>query len=254
MRFSIIVTAITLLLTACSSREQEWNPQIIAHAAGGINGDIYTNSLEALTNSIEKGYKYIEFDLLFTADSVLVATHSWEEYNALCEQPQRGDSAPTLSTFLSQRIMGKYTPLTARQINSIFESDSTLFLVTDKTSDPDIIEKYFSNIKERTIVEAFSYEDYIELNRLGYHRVLYSCLAKDISEGIIKHMILHPLFKGEKIEWMSLHTSAFDHYLFKMIDIFSYYKAALFTVNDKESVPQKHRKNIEYIYTDNIIP
>lgn len=254
MRFSIIVTAIALLLTACNSREQEWNPKIIAHAGGGINGDIYTNSLEALTNSIAKGYKYIEFDLLFTADSVLVATHSWEEYNALCEQPQRGDSAPTLSEFLSQRIMGKYTPLTARQINSIFESDSTLFLVTDKTSDPDIIEKYFSNIKERTIVEAFSYEDYSELNRLGYHKVLYSCLAKDISEGVIKHIILYPFFKGEKIEWMSLHTSALDHYLFKMIDIFSNYKAALFTVNDKESVPQKHRKNIEYIYTDKIIP
>ncbi|MBR5475635.1 MAG: hypothetical protein IKV17_02295 [Bacteroidaceae bacterium] len=254
MRFYSIVTAITLLLTACSNGTQEWEPKIIAHAAGGIDGDIYTNSLEALTNSIEAGYKYIEFDLLFTADSVLVATHSWEEYNTLCGQPQKGDSAPTLSAFLSQRIMGKYTPLTAQQINSIFESDSTLFLVTDKTSSPDIIKEYFPNIKERTIVEAFSYEDYTELNRQGYHKVLYSCLAHDITEGIVKHIILHHFFKGEKIEWLSLHTSAFDHHLFKLIDIFSHYKAALFTVNDKEIVPQKHRKNIEYIYTDNIIP
>ena len=44
----------------------------IAHAGGGIEGKIYTNSLEAITNSINLGYKLIEIDLRETNDDVFV--------------------------------------------------------------------------------------------------------------------------------------------------------------------------------------
>lgn len=37
--------------------------RLIAHAGGKINGDIYTNSREALEASYQRGYKYIELDL-----------------------------------------------------------------------------------------------------------------------------------------------------------------------------------------------
>ena len=35
---------------------------LIAHAGGSIEDTIYTNSYEAIINSINKGYKYIEID------------------------------------------------------------------------------------------------------------------------------------------------------------------------------------------------
>lgn len=254
MRYFTIAATIAFLLLSCNSREQEWHPQLIAHAGGGIDGNIYTNSHEALNRAIDTGYKYIEFDLQFTADSVLVAAHSWEEYNTFCGREERGDSAPLLSEFVSGRIFGKYTPLTAREINDYFTRNSNIILVTDKVSDPKILNEYFPTLKERMVVEAFSYDHYIELRKQGYREVLYSCMADDLYSSVVKHILLHPLFKGEKIEWISLHTSALDNILFKIIDFACDYKAALFTINDTADVPQKYRKNIKYIYTDNILP
>ncbi len=254
MRYFTITVAAILLLLSCNRWEQEWNPHLIAHAGGSIAGNIYTNSHEALKKAIDSGYRHIEFDLQFTADSVLVTSHSWKDYNKLCGREEKGDSAPLLSEFVSQRILGKYTPLTAREINDYLTQYSDIILVTDKVSDPNILNKYFPNLKDRMIVEAFSYEHYTELRKQGYREVLYSCMADDLYSSVVKHILLHPLFKGEKIEWISLHTSALDNILFKIIDLTCNYKAALFTINDTADVPRRYRKNIKYIYTDSIQP
>lgn len=59
------------ILSSCS---------LIAHAGGGIDGVKYTNSKEALLQSIDTGYRLIEIDLLVSSDGEILGAHDWERY------------------------------------------------------------------------------------------------------------------------------------------------------------------------------
>ena len=97
----LLLLSVILLLFSCAGQEkskelapqpQEFAPQLIAHAGGVIDSCTYTNSREAMLHSLAKGYRFIEFDLLFTSDSVLVAAHSWEKFNSMTGFGHLGDS------------------------------------------------------------------------------------------------------------------------------------------------------------------
>lgn len=243
-----------LLIVSCNVKENTKEIKLIAHAGGAVNGIAMTNSLEALHSAREKGFEYIELDLLFTSDSMLVAGHSWHEYNTAMGMPEKGDSAPTTEFFSSSSLPGGFTPLTAKEINDFFLSDEKLFFVTDKISDVDVLDRFFPLLKKRMLVEAFCYDDYVELCRKGYKLAMYSCMAEDINTAPIKHLLFHFFFPGPKIEYIALHTSAFDYLFMKFINFFSSFKIALFTVNDFEDIPKKYMNDIEFVYTDFISP
>lgn len=239
------------LLFSCSNNEVTCRYELIAHSGGAIDGNIYTNSREAMEQAADKGYRFIELDLAMTADSVLVAAYSWEQFNEISGYACKRDTAPTLQEFLSRRIYGRYTPITADDICAFFLANKNLTLVTDKISDADVLERYFAPIKSRMMVEAFTHSDYITLQGRGFGKVLYSCLATDIDETLLKHLLLHRLF-GDKIETLALHTSAVDYPAFKIIDALCNYRVALFTINDTTEIPEALKKRIDYIYTDSL--
>ncbi len=248
----------TLLLFGCGGNTVKEEPIVlIAHAGGEIDGYVYTNSREALEKSVAAGHSFIELDLLFTADSVLVAAHSWEEFNEATGYAHKGDTAPAFADFSTRRIHGRYTPLSAAEINEFFTADSTLVLVTDKISSPSVLAANFPTLKNRMVVEAFNYNDYSTLLSQGYYRVLYSCLATDLNSALVKHLLLSPLFKGPKIEWITMYVGELDNPLFRFIDTFATFRMALFTVNSIDEIPQDELRNInkvKMIYTDKLEP
>lgn len=247
-----------LIVAACGNgnRVAHIPVELIAHAGGEADVS-YTNSLEALEKSIADGYRYIEFDLLFTADSVLVAAHDWAHFNVLTGYAHKGDTAPTFADFSSRRISDKYTPLSAADINAIFENDTTIYLVTDKISSPAVLARNFPQLKKRMVVEAFSYSDYVALRSEGYRRVLYSCMAADINSALVKHMLLHRLFAGPKIEWITMYVGELDNVAFRLIDALVNFNIALFTVNNSADIPHSKFSDInkvKMIYTEKIKP
>ena len=248
----ILQLLMVFILLSCSMQERSCeNPfELIAHAGGAVDSCIYTNSREALEHSFEKGYKYIEFDLLFTSDSVLVAAHSWDNFNKMTGFAHWGDSVPTYDDFIKRKIYGRYTPVCAAEINAFFESHDSLFLVTDKISNPEILQRNFPRLKERMVVEAFSFQDYSVLKNNGYFRVLYSCMAQDLNTT---------LFGGsnqyiESIDWIALHTTAFNNPMFKSIKDIKRFNIALFTVDDTSHIPAEYRDVVKMVYTNYIEP
>lgn len=238
------------LLFSCARPQEEgkdFSPQLIAHAGGAVDSCIYTNSREAMEYSLAKGYRLIEFDLLFTSDSVLVAAHSWERFNSMTGYEDWGDSVPAYSDFVSRKICGRYTPLSAREINSFFEQNDSLYLVTDKVSDPDVLQEHFPSLKNRMVVEAFSFQHYCRLKSQGYFRVLYSCMARDLNATIFSSSI-------REVEWFALHTSGFDSHLFKFVNELYDFDIALFTVDDIDAVPVEFQKSVKMVYTNFIEP
>ena len=248
---------LALFLAACGGREELSPIELIAHGGGGIESHRYTNSLEAIKKSVANGYRYIEIDFSITSDSIMVAAHDWELFNKITGFEHKGDTAPTFADFSSRRILGKYTPLSAADINEIFENDTTIYLVTDKISSPELLARNFPHLKKRTLVEAFSYEDYAELRSQGYYRVFYSCMATDLNESLVKHLLLHPFFRGTKIDWITMYVGGLDNMAFRIIDALATFNIALFTVNNYTEIPCNKFHDVDrvkMIYTDDIKP
>lgn len=241
-------------LFSCVAQDKSSECELIAHAGGEIDGYVYTNSLEALQQAVEKGYMYIELDLQMTEDSVLVAAHSWEEFNSMTGNSHRGDSAMLSEQFVGQQIHGRYTPLTAGMINDFFMQNTTLYLVTDKISDPEVLKQYFPDLKQRMVVEAFSYEHYEQLVDEGYFRVLYSCMADDFSTTITKNLLFASLFPGKRIEWIALHTNGFDNPVYDILNSMCRFNIALFTVDDYNELSQQQLERVQMIYTNRLLP
>ena len=254
MKKVLLFLLVPLILFSCVTQERVERAVLIAHAGGEIDSCIYTNSREALEQAVVRGYSFIEFDFQFTSDSVLVAAHSWSDFNKMTGYAHKGDSAPSFNEFKSRRIYKRYTPLSASEINRFFEQRSDIYLVTDKVSQPEVLACYFPNLKSRIVVEAFSYPHYKQLKREGYFRVLYSCMAADLSATMVKHMLFHRLFRGERVEWVALHTSGFDNSMFRFIDKLRLFNVALFTIDNIGDIPPEYAGRAKMIYTNFLQP
>lgn len=141
-------------------------PHYIAHAGGSVYRYMYSNSLEAVRNTLAHGYDFMELDLSVTSDGELVAWHDWQfEWTG----------APTHDEFMARKIYGLFTPIDFPRMDSILTANPQLTLVTDKISDPTVIDRWLGKYKDRMWVECFSDADYFALQEKGYH-VLASCV------------------------------------------------------------------------------
>lgn len=168
-------------------------PHYIAHAGGVVDSHKYTNSLEAVTKSIEKGADYIELDFCLTTDSVLICAHDWATYHTMTGQ-DGADHAIPLREFMSRKICGYLTPLSAYDVDSILACNPDLYLVTDKISSPELISRYFGKYKDRLVIECFDYNDYTYFCREDYFLPMISGIP-DWRTYIMQH--LHHLFNSE---------------------------------------------------------
>ena len=100
----------------------------IAHALGGIGGQVYTNSREALERSWERGFRWFEADVALTADGVPVCIH--EGFEGWLGLP-RAVTRMSSQEFLGSRLAGTYTPLSLVDLLELLRSRRKAFLVLD---------------------------------------------------------------------------------------------------------------------------
>lgn len=158
---------------------ERWDPAcFIAHGGGAIDGHKYTNSLEAVTKSLDNGFVFIELDLLETSDGHFLAAHDWALFNKATGHPKMGNTAPTLREAKSRKLYGKYTPLDAGAIRALFEENPGAFLVTDKTDAYTRLTASFP-FKERLLVEAYSVENYVRALETGIVHAVFNAGTPD---------------------------------------------------------------------------
>ncbi|CAK2029419.1 GP-PDE domain-containing protein [Vibrio crassostreae] len=140
---------------------------LIAHAGGGINGLKYTNSLEAMEQSIEHGFKMIELDLLISSDGRIVAVHDWKSFHEMTSSNNTGSIS--YKEFESKIIYDKYKTL---NISTAFDilGENDVVLVTDKIKNLALLSKYIID-KDKSIIEVFSTDKYNEAIELGFNNV-----------------------------------------------------------------------------------
>ncbi|MEZ9857533.1 glycerophosphodiester phosphodiesterase family protein [Vibrio splendidus] len=140
---------------------------LIAHAGGGINGLKYTNSLEAMEQSIEHGFKMVELDLLISSDGRIVAVHDWKTFHEMTNSNNTGSISS--KEFESKIIYDKYKTLNiSTAIDILYKND--VVLVTDKIKNLVLLSKYIID-KDKSIIEVFSIDKYNEAIDLGFNNV-----------------------------------------------------------------------------------
>lgn len=142
----------------------------IAHAGGGIDKNKYTNSKEAVLNSISSKFKLIELDLRVTSDGQIVALHDWKSFKRMSGLPESTKTPLSFDEFSQAKIHSRYEPLAIESINEIFQEHKDIYLVTDKIKD---FQKLGSSIKfkERVIIEVFNISDYNKAIKEGFKNI-----------------------------------------------------------------------------------
>jgi glycerophosphoryl diester phosphodiesterase len=134
--------------------KQATDPErIIAHAGGNVEGHSYTNTLEALNSSYDRGFRLFELDIIQTSDGEFVAAHDWSYWRKITGYS--ADIPPTHKQFLASPVLGHLTPLDMGRINDWFQQHPDAVLVTDKINDPVTFASRFID-KNRLMMELFS--------------------------------------------------------------------------------------------------
>lgn len=196
---------------------------IVAHAGGAIDGVEYTNSREAVERSLAAGCRYIELDLVPSAEGHLIAFHT----NFDRPDTLYSSDPPTLAEFTGKKIWGRYTPLTIEDIDTLMRAHPEMILVVDKTDDPDLLDRYFASYRDRVMVECFSMERYIEVSKRGYRYALLNyqsfsliaTLKQDLKHlfnsdeprvgaVVMNHKMYRDMLK-DKINWLNRPVAAY---------------------------------------------
>lgn len=161
----------------------------IAHAGGMIDGNIYTNTLEALELNYKRGFRLFELDIRKTSDEKYVAVHYWNQWASFTGF--KGETPVTHDEFIKHKILGSYTPLDMNRINAWFAEHKDAVLVTDKINEPIQFSQLFID-KSRLIMELFSWEAVLK----GIETGMYSAMP---SEVVLKNLV------GDKITILKEH-------------------------------------------------
>jgi len=217
--------------------------KFIAHAAGGINSYTYTNSIEALEKSIDKGFKLIEIDFMETSDSFFVGGHhDWSSFKTkLSNYNYEINNKPmTLNDVLKSKIYNKFQPLTINYINDIFTKNKKLFLVTDKTNNFKKIVSDFTFDQNRIIVEIFGRENYFLSIKEGIINPMFSATINDYDFILHNNIKLIAIHSNDLIKNKEMYKKLIE----KNVFIFVY------STNDKNFIEEHIDINVSGFYTD----
>lgn len=173
--------------------------KFIAHAGGGVIKDgksySYTNSRQALLQSISEGFKFIELDLVLDADGEIFAAHDYAHFYRItgANLDENASQMPPSKAYIKNaKIHGIFDTLSLDDINEIFLANPGVYLVTDKLND---FEKMTTQLKfkDRIIVEAFGLANYLKAREFGLLAMLSSADFE--------------LAKKHKITALAFHTS-----------------------------------------------
>lgn len=117
----------------------------IAHAMGGIDKKVYTNSLDAFEYNYKLGYRVFEIDVALTSDGQPVLIHAWDE-NALKEMglPKSWyKNRPNFNEFMNTDVCGVYRPTSFREVCELIKKYKDVEFVIDVKGDQQMCKEVY---------------------------------------------------------------------------------------------------------------
>ncbi len=236
-----------LIMTGVSA----FNPQptrYIAHAGGGVDGVMYSNSLEALDYNYKLGHQIFEMDFDWTSDRKLIALHDWEDkFEYLFGFSV--NSPLDYETVSRMKMIENLTVVTLPMLTNWLQRHPYTFIVTDMKVENLLSLKYLaencSRFIFRFIPQIYETSEYEKVKELGFDNIILTLyLNKQIPEEIEEFVRNNKLFAAA----MPVGKKDFDEYLriFKENGVFVY----VHTYNDPDIAAELLNTPIDGIYTD----
>ncbi len=147
----------------------------IAHAGGGLNNSTYLNTLEAIERSYKLGVNFIEVDINYTLDSVIVLSHDFVRVPA--------------AVFLQDRVSG--THLSLKNLLK-WLSDSNVYLITDiKADNLKILRQVtlvYPGLVKKIIPQAYSICEINSIIKMGFNNVIFTNYVAGYTNSTIKKL------------------------------------------------------------------
>lgn len=255
-KFMCIFLALLILmanagLVASAQSDAKKDYAYIIHAAGRYNGQVGTNSLDALENAYADGNRYIELDFNFTCDFRPVCIHDW---NHLAYSGFDGKNRPTRDEFSKNSVYGMFDSLTLESVADYMRKHEDLYIITD-VKDLNIyfmgiIQREFPDLRKRFIVQVYSELEYDFARRMKFDKIIFSLYKLDWRKQYDTDYLIS-FAKDHKLFGYTFNATLCerDGYVENMLTC----KIPLFvhTVNDKKEQHKYFDMGITGIYTDN---
>ncbi len=150
----------------------------VAHAGGGIHGETYTNSLEALNENYKKGFKFFEIDFSFTKDNRLVCLHDWE-INFAQRFGHYPNEKPTLIEF--EKLVKDQKQIHNCTLDGLakwLKQHPSAFIITDvKERNIEALSIIYDKIPDashRIIPQIYYPENFDKAKKIGFKQVIWT--------------------------------------------------------------------------------
>ena len=221
-------------------------PLLVTHGGGDIHNTPITNSLEAISNSINSGSKLIELDFLKTSDDKYVLGHDWGSAN---KHFGKNSGKKTYEEYIMKNS-DFFTPLGMDDLIEILDDYQNLSIVTDTTDDnQEFLNYIFSNYNSymnRFKVQVYSIDEYYFAKSLGFKDIIYSMYQVYLTDGQIfsfaRDNEVYAITMGESRALSGLAKRLTD------INVMTY----VHTVNDIDLINKYRNLGVVGFYTDKL--
>lgn len=258
--FAIIYSAIILNTQACT-KPPFYQYDYVAHALGGYEGNIYNNTEEALINSIDNGYKFLEVDMQLTSDDELVCFHAFSNGTYSKTGIDYSGDIPNYDEFMSWKVQGKYKTIDAGTIIDYMCQYPDLLIDIDlKKSDKGTTHKMISElvkladndseILDRILMQFYGYESYKFIDDV-YHFKYYQFIVTQNDLKDINRIVT--FCKDNKITGLTINKEYITDKILKKLKSNKIYILS-FTTDDEEEAKDLLSRGVNTICTNFLIP
>lgn len=238
---------------------------VIAHGMGAIGTLTTPNCLEGFLAQYEAGVRVFEADLRLTRDCQVVLRHDW--WHADWQEDISWAKVPTREKFVSSPILGKYTPLSFRDLLLLMEEYPDICIITDtKFTESDVFTIQFdamladarelglTYLFDRIVVQIYNTNMLSALNNI-YHfpHYIYTLYQDDFNrtENALRERAAFCAQWG--IEGITMESSLWKS---AYRDIAREYGVRVYvhTVNDRDKARQLLESGVDGVYSDTLTP
>lgn len=247
-----ILALVCLILIVPSSilvfKIEKKDSKFVIHAGGSLEHQLFLNCVEGVETYIQNGYDLIELDFMFTKDGEIICSHLFENYENFSLT-----NRPTLDEAINASVAKKYSTLTLKKLIEILKENPSVKIVFDTKEENgielllkmlEISENENFDLKNRMIIQVYSYEDYIEANKLNFEEYWFT----NYKVQYMPNKILEYFSECENVTTIVLYDHCWK--IFQSLNFCTDKKLAVHTVNDKTYINFLKNRGIDYIYCD----
>jgi len=230
---------------------------LIAHALGGIDGESYTNSMEALELAYDNGIRVFEGDFQYL-DGHTVLMHNMRD---VYELTGMDISEITYESFMDSKLFGKYTAMDIDEIVRYLSTHRDAYFMTDS--------KYLTNPYSSCVLSTFVVKA-MEYDQTVLDRVIIQIYSQEMLDEVMDiypfKSVVYTLYASSDtpeeamqfclrsgVKAITMPESYVEKEVISRLDAVGIYSMT-HTINDVDKINELFAYGVDVVYTDFAVP